>query len=208
MWPQNVNNWETLGNVQFSSAQLLNDKNSPEVVASFVQGALNSMSVAEALDPKNPTVKVAIGNIYLAIGDNQNALTFFTNAANLKQDYAQARYSRGLALEGLKSYILAKDEYTITKNILTSQGVSDVSAIQAKIEQVTPMAEEQIKQQQEAQATETAKAQGDGEQANPVTDDKADANFQPIPQPSTVTKPADNEPAIETTPETISVPAE
>ena len=200
LWPQNANNWETLGDVQFSAAQLANDKNSPEVVANYVQGALNSMSVVEALDPKNPTVKVVIGNIYLAIGDNQNALTFFTAAANLKQDYAQARFSRGLALEALKSYVLARDEYTITKNILTSQGVSDLAAIDAKLEVVSPLADEQLKQQQEAQA-QAAQATNGQQQAE-------DPNFQAIPEPQTVTKPATTEPAIETTPETVSVPAQ
>ena len=198
LWPQNVNNWETLGSIQFSSAQLTNDKNSPEVVANFVQGALNSMSVVEALDPKNPTVKVAIGNIYMAIGDYQNALTFFTNAANLKQDFAQARYSRGLALEGLKNYVLAKDEFTITKSILTSQGISDISAVDAKIEQITPMAQEQVKQAEEAQK---AKQQ----QAVPSTQ-KTDANFQAIPKPEVVTKPVDTAKPIETKPQVISAP--
>jgi tetratricopeptide (TPR) repeat protein len=202
LWPQNANNWETLGDVQFSAAQLANDKNSPEVVANYVQGALNSMSVVEALDPKNPTVKVAIGNVYLAIGDNQNALTFFTAAANLKQDYAQARFSRGLALEALKSYVLARDEYTITKNILTSQGVSDVSAVDAKLKVISPMADEQLKQQQEAQAQAAQEAQAANGQQQ-----AEDPNFQAIPEPQTVTKPSNTEPAIETTPATVNVPA-
>jgi len=198
LWPQNVNNWAVLGNIQFSAARLANDKNSPDVVANYVKGALNSMSVAEALDPKNPTVKVAIGNIYLAIGDNQNALTYFTAAANLKQDYAQARYSRGLALEGLKNYVLAKDEYTIAKSVLTSQGVSDISAIDAKIDAVTPLAEEQTKKQKEAQAAQAAKAKQAQEQKNAP---------QAIPAPATVTQPAANEPAIKTEPEKVNVPS-
>jgi len=203
LWPQNANNWETLGNIQFSAAQLANDKNSPEVVATYVQNSLNSMSVAEALDPKNPVVKVAIGNIYLAIGDNQNALTYFTEASRLKQDYAQARYSRGLALEALQSFILARDEYTITKNILVTQGNSDTKAIDAKIEEITPKAEEQLKKQQEAQAAQQQEAQ-QAETGNTVEEDQ---NFQAIPQPQVVTKPAIGSEGVNTTPaEPVTVP--
>jgi len=75
-----------------------------------------------------------------------------------------------------------------------------LAAIDAKLEVVSPLADEQLKQQQEAQA-QAAQATNGQQQAE-------DPNFQAIPEPQTVTKPATTEPAIETTPETVSVPAQ
>ncbi|MDO8619436.1 MAG: O-antigen ligase family protein [Candidatus Daviesbacteria bacterium] len=87
--PRSANNWEILGNIyrQISG-----------VAQNALQFSLDSYGRAIQLDPLNPQLRLNVGGIYYSIKNYEMAVRFFTDAANLKPDFANAYYNLSIAL--------------------------------------------------------------------------------------------------------------
>lgn len=68
------------------------------VAANALAFALDAYGQAIQKDPLNPALRVSVGAIYYAAKNYDMAIRFFTDAANLKPDYATAYYSLAVAL--------------------------------------------------------------------------------------------------------------
>jgi tetratricopeptide (TPR) repeat protein len=88
--PRNSQNWVILAGIyrQISGvAQNANDF------------ALDAYGRAIQRDPNNPVLRLNVGGIYYSAKNYELAVRFFNDAANLKQDYANAFYNLSIALK-------------------------------------------------------------------------------------------------------------
>lgn len=87
--PHNAGNWEILGSIyrQISG-----------VAENALGFALDSYGQAISKDPLNPLLRLSTGGIYYSIRNYDMAIRFFTDAINLKPDYANAYYNLSIAL--------------------------------------------------------------------------------------------------------------
>jgi len=67
--------------------------------------ALEDFEKAAKYDPENPEIWFNMGNVYMNLKDNQKAIELYTKAIEIKEDYADAYYNRGL----IKFYMGEKD---------------------------------------------------------------------------------------------------
>lgn len=87
--PRSANNWEVLGNVyrQISG-----------VAQNALQFSLDAYGRAIAQDPANPNLRLTVGGIYYSIKNYDMAIRFFTDAVNLKTDFANGYFNLSVAL--------------------------------------------------------------------------------------------------------------
>lgn len=87
--PQKSSNWENLAIIY---RNLLN----------MAQGsdawAISSYQRAIILDPQNPQYRLSLGGVYYSLGNYDEALRFFEQAASLKPDWSNAHYNFAWAL--------------------------------------------------------------------------------------------------------------
>lgn len=88
--PKNPANWEVLASIY---------KQISGVAENALAFSLDSYGKAIQLDPLNPTLRVNAGGIYYSTKNYDLAIRFFTDAINLKPDYANAYYNLSLALK-------------------------------------------------------------------------------------------------------------
>ena len=91
--PLNVANWEALSGV-LSSLDLSSDKATANKNAA---DAINVAQEAVALDPKNPLLLEALGNILLKNNLVDNAIQSYQQAINVRPSYASAHYNLATA---------------------------------------------------------------------------------------------------------------
>lgn len=87
--PRSSNNWQVLGSIyrQISG-----------VAQNSVQFSLDAYGRAIQLDPLNPVLRLTVGGIYYSAKNYDMATRFFTDAINLKSDYANGYYNLSIAL--------------------------------------------------------------------------------------------------------------
>ncbi len=88
---------------------------------------------AIALDPNNPQQYLDLGGVYFQLGQYDEAIRQFQFAINLKQDYANAYYNLGHALEAKKDYKNAVAAYQVVQNIV-AKDKTNADKIKAEIE--------------------------------------------------------------------------
>jgi len=86
--PRSSRNWEILASVY---------KNITGVANNALTFALDAYGKAIQLDPMNPALRLAVGEIYYSIKNYDLAIRFFTDAVNLKPDYTNAYYDLAIA---------------------------------------------------------------------------------------------------------------
>jgi len=86
--PRSANNWALLGSIY---------RNISGVAQNALAFSLSAYSNAIQLDPMNPTLRLNVGGIYYITKNNNQAIQFFTDAANLKPDDANAYYNLSIA---------------------------------------------------------------------------------------------------------------
>lgn len=88
--PNNPSNWEVLGSIyrQISG-----------VAQNSLAFSLDSYGRAIQRDPLNPLLRLYVGGIYYSVKNYDMAIRFFTDAINLKPDYANAYYNLSMALK-------------------------------------------------------------------------------------------------------------
>lgn len=82
--PRSSRNWEVLASIY---------RNIAGVAQNALAFSLDAYGRAIQLDPLNPVLRINAGSIYQAAKSYDLAVRFFTDAANLKPDYANAYYN-------------------------------------------------------------------------------------------------------------------
>jgi tetratricopeptide (TPR) repeat protein len=105
--PRNPQNWEILASIyrQISG-----------VAQNALDFSLDAYGHAIQQDPLNPVLRLNVGGIYYSIKNYELATRFFTDAANLKPDYANAYYNLSIALrdKGDLKNAIAVAQQTVT----------------------------------------------------------------------------------------------
>lgn len=87
--PRSSRNWEVLASIY---------RNITGVAQNALAFSLDAYGRAIQRDPLNPILRVNVGGIYYAAKNYDLAIRFFSDAANLKPDYANAYYNLAIAL--------------------------------------------------------------------------------------------------------------
>lgn len=87
--PRSSRNWEVLASIY---------RNITGVADNALVFSLDAYGRAIQRDPLNPALRVNVGGIYYSIKNYDQAIRFFSDAANLKPDYANAYYNLAIAL--------------------------------------------------------------------------------------------------------------
>ena len=87
--PHSSRNWTVLASIY---------RNISGVAQNALTFSLDAYGRAIQLDPLNPVLRLNVGGIYFAAKNDDLAIRFFTDAANLKPDYANAYYNLAIAL--------------------------------------------------------------------------------------------------------------
>jgi len=87
--PRSAGNWEVLGSIY---------RQVSGVATNALQFALDAYGRAIQLDPLNPILRLNVGGIYYSNKSYEAAVRFFTDAVNLKPDYANGYYNLSIAL--------------------------------------------------------------------------------------------------------------
>jgi tetratricopeptide (TPR) repeat protein len=88
--PRSARNWEVLASIY---------RNITGVAQNALAFALDSYGRAIQRDPLNPALRLSVGGIYYSAKNYDTAIRYFTDAANLKPDYANAYYNLSIALK-------------------------------------------------------------------------------------------------------------
>lgn len=152
--PRSATNWEVLGSIY---------RNISGVAQNALAFSLDAYGQAIQRDSLNPALRVTVGGIYYAAKNYDLAIRFFSDAANLKPDYANAYYNLAIALRDKGDYtnavvvaqqlvnIVGKDQKSADYKTAT-QLLSDLKGKLANQQQ------EQAANQQQAPAAEQTSA--------------------------------------------------
>lgn len=139
--PTDTQNWRALGDVY---------RNLIGVAEGAENWALASYSRAIETAPTDPTVRIQLGGIFYGQEEYQQAVTLFSQAAQLKPDYANAYYNLANAYAKLGNYVAAAQSYQQTLALL-EPGSEDYQQAQKELEEIRPQAEQQAQELQAAQ---------------------------------------------------------
>ncbi|HVZ11941.1 MAG TPA: O-antigen ligase family protein [Patescibacteria group bacterium] len=87
--PRSSRNWEVLASIY---------RNITGVAQNALAFSLDAYGRAIQMDPLNPSLRLSVGGIYYSVKNYDLAIRFFTDAANLKPDNANAYYNLAIAL--------------------------------------------------------------------------------------------------------------
>jgi tetratricopeptide (TPR) repeat protein len=102
--PRNSANWEILGSIY---------RQITGVAQNALVFSLDAYGHAIVQDPRNPVLRLNVGGIYYSAKNYELATRFFTDAANLKPDYANAYYNLSITLRDkgdLQNAVLAAQQ--------------------------------------------------------------------------------------------------
>lgn len=130
--PLNIFNWSNLSSIYRS---LIGFGQNADRFATV------TMEQAIALDPNNPQQYVDLGGIYYQLGQYDEAIRQFQTAIRLKNDYANAYYNLGHALEAKGDAQSALTAYNTVKTLVSSDQANakkmsdEIAALTQKINQ-------------------------------------------------------------------------
>jgi tetratricopeptide (TPR) repeat protein len=139
--PVNVNNWENLASVYRAMIGGVKDADLWTVQA---------LQQAAQLDPVNPNIRLSIGGVFFVAKNYDMAITNFTQAANLKPDFANAYYNIAAAYREKKEWDKAAQAMQIVIN-LTKADSPDRKKAEAELEEIkknVPQVDESIQGEQ------------------------------------------------------------
>lgn len=188
--PRSSRNYEVLGAIY---------RNITGVAQNALAFSLDSYGKAIQRDPLNPALRINVGGIYYSVKNYDLAIRFFTDAANLKPDYANAYFNLAIALRekgDLNNAVLVAQQ---TVSLLSKNPNTPDYKVATKL-----LAE--LKQKaEEAKKTEAPAAQTNSALTNPnLQNTQVNNNLNNPPQttPAPTVKPNPNAkvPQITTTP--------
>lgn len=109
--PRSSRNWEVLASIY---------RNISGVAQNALVYSLDSYGRAIQRDPLNPALRINVGGIYYSIKNYALAVRFFSDAANLKPDYANAYFNLAIALREQGDYTNAKSVAEQTVKLLST----------------------------------------------------------------------------------------
>lgn len=87
--PRSARNWEVLASIY---------RNITGVAQNAITFSLDAYGRSIQRDPLNPALRVNVGGLYYSLRNYDLAIRFFSDAANLKPDYANAYFNLSIAL--------------------------------------------------------------------------------------------------------------
>lgn len=87
--PRSARNWEILAALY---------RNISGVAQNALAFSVSAYNQAIQMDPINPALRLSVGGVYYSSKNYDQAIRYFTDAANLKPDYANAYYNLSIAL--------------------------------------------------------------------------------------------------------------
>jgi hypothetical protein len=171
--PLDVANWEIRG-LTYNSLIGLNQNAFPFAVGAY--------TTAIDLESSNPSLWLTRGQVYYSQGQYLSAAQDFARAVQLKNDYANAHYNLAFALKELNDNINAAVQMEIVLRLIP-QDSPDREKIQADLDELKKLAEEQQKQilqQQAAQQQAQLDLQNQQQQAQQL---KANSSTEPLSEP-------------------------
>jgi tetratricopeptide (TPR) repeat protein/O-antigen ligase len=91
--PQQIITWQGLADLYQSTIKIAQDNKQ------FASLSIDALKKASELDPKNPDICTQIGNMYLLLGQKDEAMASFNKAIQQKIDYIPANINIALLLE-------------------------------------------------------------------------------------------------------------
>ncbi len=159
--PNNAAYWEILGNTY---------RDLRGVAAGADQWAITSYTQAINLNPFNPRLRVAIGGIYYGLQDWDNAISAFSDAARLKNDYANAFYNLAWSYRQKGDLALAAQAMQRTKDLVDPTSESYLKA-HAELEELVKLAgEQQVELSQQEQVPVETNILGEQVEASPAAE--------------------------------------
>ncbi len=128
--PESSLNWRSLGQVY---------RNLIGVGQDAEQFAIASYNQAIALEPNNPALRIELGGIYYQLQEFDLAQSQFQVAVSLKNDYSNAYYNLGHALEEKGALAQALQQYQIVRQLVANDAEAlelidgEITALQARI---------------------------------------------------------------------------
>jgi cytochrome c-type biogenesis protein CcmH/NrfG len=173
--PNNPINWEILGSIyrQISG-----------VAQNALSFSLDSYGRAITRDPLNPVLRLTVGGIYFSINNYDMAIRFFTDAVNLKPDYANANFNLAIALAQKGDFVSAQTIAERTVSLLDPKSEDYKIATQVL---------SQIKDKVASQAADQAKLAEQQAEATSQQSSLQDKNLPKVlnlPAPENVSTPA------------------
>lgn len=175
--PRNPVNWEILGSIyrQISG-----------VAQNALVFSLDSYGRAIQQDPLNPSLRLTVGGIYYSAKNYDMAIRFFTDAINLKPDYANAYFNLAVALKDKGDLVGAASSAERTVSLLDpkSQDYKVASEFLASLkEQIETAAKQQAEAQSGNQVTAPAA------KTNSALQNKNLPNVLDLPKPENIATP-------------------
>ncbi len=193
--PNNPGNWEVLGSIYRQISGVAQDA---------LQFALDSYGRAVQRDPLNPVLRLTVGGIYLTAKSPDLAIRFFSDAINIKPDFANAYFNLAVAYSekgDTKNAVLVAEK---TVSLLDANTEDYKVASKLLTQLKDKLTSESTKAQETKQATEIQNA------SNQSTSSLQDKNLPKVlnlPEPENIATPA----AIKkpsTTPTPTEIPTE
>jgi tetratricopeptide (TPR) repeat protein len=145
--PENSQNWSVLAAVY---------RNIAGVAANALSYSLAAYNQAIALDPMNPLLRMNVGGIYYSVRNYSLATRFFTDAANLKPDYANAYFNLAIAYQQNNDM---QDAYVVANQTVNIIGQTSPNSPDYKTAtELLSAIKQAILKNQPAQVTQTAPA--------------------------------------------------
>ena len=153
--PRSATNWEILGSIY---------RNIAGVAQNALSFSLSAYNQAIQLDPLNPALRVTVGGIYYSAKDYTDAIRFFSDAVNLKPDYANAYYNLAIAMrdngDNTNAALVAQQ---LVNLLATNKNSADYKTAVAlfsdlKAKLANTQAQQQSQQAQQAPAAQTTSA--------------------------------------------------
>ncbi|KKR79400.1 MAG: hypothetical protein UU73_C0006G0046 [Candidatus Daviesbacteria bacterium GW2011_GWA1_41_61] len=187
--PNNPANWEILGSIY---------REISGVAQNALAFSLDSYGRAIQKDPLNPLLRLTVGGIYYQIKNYDMAVRFFTDAINLKPDFANAYYNLAIALKdkGDLSGATAAAEKTIS--LLKPEDNDYTTASELLNNLKTQVSNQQLEQQRaEQEASAAAKSPAKTKKATSGLENESLPKVVNLPKPENIATP----PAVKKTQE-------
>ncbi len=143
---QNVANWESLATVYANIGGQLRQDASVH--------SINTYSQSIRLDPTNPRLYEALGNVYMNLGDVDNAIRNYEFAVIRKFDYASGHYSLAQAVKR-KGGNPARVVNELTSTLQLLENTKQNKAARERVQKELEDAKAELKEAQKSQPAQT-----------------------------------------------------
>lgn len=151
--PSSARNWEVLASIY---------RNIDGVAQNSLAFSLSAYGQAIQLDPLNPTLRLDVGGIYYITKNYNEAIRFFTDAANLKPDYANAYYNLSIAYRDNNdlpdALAVANQTVVLLQSNPNSPDYKTAAKLQSELKAANASAQKQAASQEKATAGQSNSA--------------------------------------------------